>query len=161
MCKIRVSQANSCQDYFLSASVTPTSRPAVQRRLTGMKFTVKSRMPEGLPPRSNKAIYGSSSICVRYRERWRIIIGSIFGSLVRQVITLYTNMVGIQQKWMVLVKIVDKKWCCSSSWKISGFVQSFDWRACEADFEFWIRKNNKIITTLKLLKLLKLFANYI
>ncbi len=32
MCQIRVSQVNSCQDYFLSASVTPTSRPAAQRR---------------------------------------------------------------------------------------------------------------------------------
>ncbi len=28
MCKIRVSQANSCQDDFLSAIVAPTSRPA-------------------------------------------------------------------------------------------------------------------------------------
>ncbi len=65
MCKIRVSQANSCQDYFLSASDMPTSRPAAQRRLNGMKFIVNSHIPEGLPLGSNKAIYVSSSICVR------------------------------------------------------------------------------------------------
>ncbi len=123
-----MAQANSCQDYFLSASVTPTSRPAAQRRLDGIKFIVNSHIPEGLPLRSNRAIYVSSSICVRYRERWRMIIGSIFGSLVCQVITLIPTWLGIQQKWMVLAKIVDKKWCCSSSGKISGFVQSFDWR---------------------------------
>ncbi len=57
-------------------------------------FIVNSRFPEALPLRSNKAIYVYSSICVRYRERWRIIIGSIFGSLVCQVITLW---LGIQQ----------------------------------------------------------------
>ena len=77
---------------FFFASVTPTSRPAAQRRLTGMKFIVNSRIPEALPFRSNKAIYASSSIRVRFRGRWRIIIGSIFSSSVRQVITLYTNM---------------------------------------------------------------------
>ena len=49
MCKISVSQANSCQDYLLSANVTPTSRPAAQRRLYGMKFIVNSHIPEGLP----------------------------------------------------------------------------------------------------------------
>ncbi len=121
MCTLRVSQANSCQDYFLSASVTPTSRPAAQRRLNGMKFIVNSHIPECLPLRSNKAIYVSSSSCVRYGERCRIIIGGIFGSLVCQIVTpLYQH--GIQQKWMVLAKTVDKKWCCSSNCNISEWI---------------------------------------
>ena len=64
MCKIRVSQANSCQGYFLSASVTPTSMPAAQRRLNGMKCIVNSRIPEGLPLRSNKKLLNFRGNCL-------------------------------------------------------------------------------------------------
>ncbi len=63
-----MSQANSSQNYFLSRSITPTSRPAAER-LNGTKFVIKNHTPEVLPLGSNDGIYLSSSVCVRYRQR--------------------------------------------------------------------------------------------
>ena len=48
MRKICLSQAKSSQDYFLSASITPASRPSAKRRLNSMKFVTKSLIPEAL-----------------------------------------------------------------------------------------------------------------